>query len=335
MEKPPVSICISVHNTAKYLRRCLDCVCNQTLKNIEIVLVNNGSTDDSENIMKEYKNKFNGLLNIKIYSQKDLGLAQGRQTGVANANGEYIAFLDADDLVKKDTFKILYTYAKQKNLDIVEMKTKRDDIIISSGFQGEMDARKYWEKLIRFEKIPSMLWLRIYRKELFVKSVFPSIYTNNEDMFALPCLVYSAKSIGFINEVLHTYSTDNESAVMKELNDNPNFSLKKYDNRKKVLFTVNHLSNYIGLEMDENIRALMIQYKWHVIINFLFEKFDKKISYNDKINAIINNIGFESKGDVEKFIKVNAYCKNTLCVFIKLFGVKNTYFLYNILRRSK
>ncbi|WP_313567197.1 glycosyltransferase, partial [Empedobacter sp.] len=87
MNEIKISICISVHNTGKYLRRCLDSVVEQTIREKEIILVNNGSTDDSLEIMKNYRQKFPHL--IRIINQEDKGLAQGRQTGVNNAKGEY------------------------------------------------------------------------------------------------------------------------------------------------------------------------------------------------------------------------------------------------------
>ena len=86
-----VSVCISIYNGERFIRKCLDSVVCQTLKEIEIVLVNNGSTDLSLEIMNEYKEIYPNI--IRVYSQEDKGLAQGRQTGIDNARGQFLAFL--------------------------------------------------------------------------------------------------------------------------------------------------------------------------------------------------------------------------------------------------
>lgn len=113
---PKVSVCISVYNTSHLLPRCLDSVVTQSLKEIEVILVNNGSTDNSLQIMEEYQQRFPEM--IKIFSQEDRGLAQGRQSGINNAMGEYITFLDADDYVTEDAYEKMYTtaIAKKKRL---------------------------------------------------------------------------------------------------------------------------------------------------------------------------------------------------------------------------
>ena len=104
-----VTLCISIYNSEKFLRRCLDSVVSQTLKRLEIILVNDGSTDSSLKIMNEYRDKYPN--NIKVISQENKGLAQGRQTGIDHANGEFIAFLDSDDYVKKDAYEKMYDSA--------------------------------------------------------------------------------------------------------------------------------------------------------------------------------------------------------------------------------
>ena len=100
-----VSVCISVHNTAKYLPRCLDSVCAQTLQSLEIVLVNNGSTDNSEAIMREYAEK-HPERRFVILSQEDRSLAGGRLTGINHATGEYILFAGAPLGWRKNEIKV-------------------------------------------------------------------------------------------------------------------------------------------------------------------------------------------------------------------------------------
>ena len=225
MSKPMVSICISVHNTAKYLPRCLDSIINQTFTDYEIILVNNGSTDNSEKIMQSYADKYQEKA-IRIFRQKDLGLAQGRQRGVIESSGQYIMFLDADDFFSKNkTIGTLFSKIKEYNADIVEMWTDRDGQTIKSKYSesnGLIDAKDYLISFLRDGDVPTMLWLRMYKRELFFPSVFPVAYINNEDNFSLPCILYNAHSICFVDQELHVYSSDNEQSFMNEISSEKN-----------------------------------------------------------------------------------------------------------------
>ena len=95
-----LSVCISVHNTEKYLKRCLESVAVQNMDGLELILVNNGSTDGSAKIMRNFLTS-HPEMSISIYEQEDRGLAQGRQTGVNHASGEYITFLSGHTYWRK------------------------------------------------------------------------------------------------------------------------------------------------------------------------------------------------------------------------------------------
>lgn len=113
MEKLKVvklSVIIPVYNVEKYLKRCLDSVINQTLKDIEILCINDGSTDDSLSILEEYKSKDSRIV---IISQGNKGLAATRNVGIENAKGEYLAFVDSDDWINSKFLECLYSSAKE------------------------------------------------------------------------------------------------------------------------------------------------------------------------------------------------------------------------------
>ena len=112
-----VSIIVPVYNTEKYLRKCLDSLVNQTLYNIEILVVNDGSTDNSQSIIDEYKAKYPI---IKALKKENGGLSDARNYAFSHVKGEYIGFVDSDDYVENNMFEKMYNVAKQNNLDIVE-----------------------------------------------------------------------------------------------------------------------------------------------------------------------------------------------------------------------
>ena len=114
-----LSVIIPVYNVESYLKECLDSVCNQTLEDIEIICIDDGSTDNSLNILKEYASSDS---RIKIISKENGGQATARNLGIREACGEYIAFVDSDDFIKPTMFEKLYSKAKHKNLDVVMCK---------------------------------------------------------------------------------------------------------------------------------------------------------------------------------------------------------------------
>ena len=113
---PLVSVVVPVYNSASYLPRCLDSISNQTLKNIEIICVNDGSTDNSLSILNQYAEKDS---RFKIFSQENQGCWSARNLGLKNATGEYISFVDSDDYIENNTYEIAYNTAHEHDDDIL------------------------------------------------------------------------------------------------------------------------------------------------------------------------------------------------------------------------
>lgn len=124
MSPTAISVIIPVFNTACYLPDCLDSILNQTLDNIEIICINDGSTDNSLEILEYYQKKDN---RIKIINKANGGQGIARNIGMDNAVGEYIAFVDSDDFIKEDMFEKLYNSSKRHNLDLVMCKVASFD----------------------------------------------------------------------------------------------------------------------------------------------------------------------------------------------------------------
>ncbi len=116
-ETPLVSVIIPVYNAEKYLRECLDSVINQTLTEIEIICVDDGSTDSSLNILREYEAKDR---RFRVLTQKNQFAGVARNNGMAIAKGTFFAFLDADDYYTPDALGVLYSLAEQHSLDIIK-----------------------------------------------------------------------------------------------------------------------------------------------------------------------------------------------------------------------
>ena len=109
-----ISIVVPIYNAEKYLNKCIDSLVNQTKKELEFILVNDGSTDNSEKIIKEYKDK-----RIKYFKNNNQGIGKTRNFGIEKATGKYIMFLDSDDYLDKDACNELYETAEKNKLDMV------------------------------------------------------------------------------------------------------------------------------------------------------------------------------------------------------------------------
>lgn len=122
MNNPKVSIIMPVYNVEKYLKKCLNSLINQTLDDIEIICVNDGSTDNSDKILQEFAQKDS---RIKILTQSNKGQSVARNLAIENANGEYLGFVDSDDWVDLDYFEKLYNIAIKYDCDIACAGFKR------------------------------------------------------------------------------------------------------------------------------------------------------------------------------------------------------------------
>ena len=154
---PKVSIIVPVYNVEGYIRKCLDSLINQTLDDIEIIVVDDGSTDESINIIQEYENTYPDK--IRYFKKENGGVATARNFGISHATGEYIAFLDSDDYVELDIYEKMYKKAKQENSDLVECdfiweypnKSKIDNGIVYTNKKEMLTYARVipWNKLIK------------------------------------------------------------------------------------------------------------------------------------------------------------------------------------------
>lgn len=175
--QPKVSVIIPVYNNEKYLRECLNSVAGQTLQEIQIILIDDGSSDKSGEICQEYISKYT---NFEYYSQENSGSAAARNHGIDHAIGEYVGFIDSDDWVEPCMFERLYKAAKRNNdSDIVFCRAFEDEtpgsyeyVMPRAGYYSYEDMKKeifpYMLPHVtakgNFRSIRWCNWLRIYKK---------------------------------------------------------------------------------------------------------------------------------------------------------------------------
>lgn len=211
-----VSIIVPVYNTEKYLRRCLDSLVNQTLKDIEIIIIDDKSPDNSILIIKEYENKYD---NIKvIHNKTNKGIGYNRNLGIKKASGKYIMFIDSDDYVDITLCEKLYNKAINEKLDLVlcnyhKMLEKEDGML--EEIKADFIISDF--KNTSFSKSPNLLlevnlapWNKLYKKELLNDNLFPENLKYEDAIVVVKSLI-KANKIGIVNEKLNYYLVRNKS----------------------------------------------------------------------------------------------------------------------------
>lgn len=226
MNTPKVSIVIPVYNVERYLRQCLDSVISQTLKDIEIICVNDGSTDSSLSILEEYAKRDE---RVCIIDKPNGGYGHSMNKGFDQAKGEYIGIIESDDYADPDMFEKLYACAKEHNLDVVKSgfyfyysKNGEQSIpnpiashITSSRTFCPIEAFRSKMEMVDFFNIKPTIWSAIYRKE-FIRS-------NNIRFNETPGASYQDASFNFkvwvcaqrvrlMEECFLHYRQDNEAS---------------------------------------------------------------------------------------------------------------------------
>ena len=224
---PEISIIIPNYNTRKYLPRCLDSLTQQTFGNIEVILIDDGSTDGSVEIMKEYAQKDS---RIKIIEQINSGPAKARNKGLENASGKYLMFCDSDDWYEPDMCEMMYTAIEKNNVDIVCCHNFFDlEESLSDEEKEKRLPRKYFNKSGKYSlnqknilTTDVVLWNKIWRRDLIEKYNirFPEGHEHDDDAF---WYMYSfvSKKIFFLNKKLYHYFLRAGSIMSTQVNKKP------------------------------------------------------------------------------------------------------------------
>ncbi len=201
-----VSVIVPIYNVEKYLKRCIDSLVEQTQDSLEIVLVNDGSTDGSSKIATEYAEKYSEK--IKYVEKQNGGLSDARNYGMKYATGEYIAFLDSDDYAEKDTYKLMYEKAKEENADYVEC-----DFLWEYPNKIKQDKRyefKDKKQMLSFVRV--VAWNKLIKREILEKNniVFPKGLRYEDVEFTYKLIPYLEKT-AYVDKCLIHYTQRNDS----------------------------------------------------------------------------------------------------------------------------
>ena len=222
-EQPLISVIVPVYNTEKYLGRCLESITANTYKNLEIICIDDGSTDNSLNILSFYKKKD---ARIKVINQNNLGPAAARNAGLDNATGKYISFVDSDDFVSWNAYEILTKVAEENKLDMIMFGANafpeneapdwiKDILNTQYHYYKNCDGCKlvFQEKSAR-----PFLWLHFIKKSLFevpTKIRFDETMKLGEDQLLQFQYVPRVKNAMVITDKLYNYRISRSGSLMQ------------------------------------------------------------------------------------------------------------------------
>ena len=307
-----ISIIVPIYNAEKYLNKCIKSLINQTKENLEFILVNDGSTDSSEEIIKSYKDK-----RIKYFKNKNQGIGKTRNFGMKKATGKYIMFLDSDDYLATNACEELFSKAEKDNLDLVinnfyrveEETEKKVEVIIPEFKNTTLKDNK--RLLLDVNLAP---WNKLYKSELLKKNKIQFVEDlKYEDAPFVVEAMDKAKKIGYIKKFLNYYVIHKNSETT--VRDEKIFDIieivdkirKYFSKRKEFTETVDKLSvriltNYTIQQRVQQDKEIGMQF-----IDRAFQYMKENISdYKD--NKYYNNRGILRRTIEKSKILTKLYC---------------------------
>lgn len=217
-----VSVVVPVYNVEKYLKKCVESIVNQSYKNIEVIIINDGSTDSSPKICQELERKYS---NIKVINQKNKGLSSARNKGIEVAKGDYITFLDSDDYYDLDTIESFYNSAIEADADMVCCGTYYENESGKYSLKECLNGKKEYDNLSAFKSmllsdgIDPSACNKFYRKKLFDHIKFP-VGEYYEDLAIMYKIIFES------NKIIHIGKPKYHYVIRKGSITHRNFELK-------------------------------------------------------------------------------------------------------------
>ena len=309
-----VSIIVPVYNVESYLEKCLDSLVNQTLKDIEIIVVNDGSPDNSQKIIDEYQKKYK---QIKAYKKENGGLSDARNFGIKKATGDYIAFVDSDDYVTTDMYEKMYQKAVGGNFDMVVCDLNyiyEDSEKITRAYSNiEKDTTDIKKAMI---KIYPAAWNKIFKKKLFTYGVEFKKGVWFEDVEFIYRLLPYIKTIGVIHEPFNQY-LQRKGSITQSVDP-------------RIYHYIDNWNGIVKYYQDNELYEKYYQELEYSYVRYLYATFIKQASkynlddYLEAVDKAIKNV----KNTFPKYRKNKYFYKSFKGIYLLLFNKKLAKLVY-------
>ena len=310
---PEISIIVPVYNVEKYLKRCIDSILNQSFTDFELILVDDGSTDNSGKIIDEYEIKDE---RIKVIHKENGGQGSARNRGLDIAKGNYIGFIDSDDWIHKDMYKILYENIIKYNMDISQIDHKptssyiNDEDIINEKVHIVDNILEEFGNCTSFELLPYIfVWNKLYKADIWSNFRFPENKFAEDLRVIYKIYDKSNKMIKIDRKLYYYFMSDNSSTRGK-------FNIKKLEDIEaweEMLQFFNNKHSDINIS---NLKAvfcgrLLRYYFWSYEYKNIQVDLKKKFNMNAKY--VLNSKKLNCK---EKSVYIIFFISPKICKFI-------------------
>lgn len=309
-----ISIIIPIYNAEKYLKRCLESIITQSLKEIEIICVNDGSTDNSLEILEKFQENNDRII---IINKKNSGASSARNTALKIVKGKYCLNIDSDDWIEQGYLEDLYNKAEKDNLDITitniifdfKDSNKKNYIINDLKIEdSKVISGKEYVKKFFIENSYGYTWNKLIKRELYTKN---NLWYDEEiflleDLEILMQLSYYAERIGKLNKAYYHY-------IQGENNGSQKFRVERL---KDIIIGMNKLINFYTKRDEKEIVKLMKQNKYlHLMSRILEGDYSvEKKKYDEILISIINEIKNEKSIFFKNIVSKNKYEKFLLFI---------------------
>ena len=319
MKSKLVSIIIPAYNAQDWIERCLVSCLNKSYQNIEIIVINDWSTDNTANILE----KFN-VNKLKIFHEKNSGVAIARRKGLDYSRGEYIFFLDSDDFINESALEILVTKIDNYNADVVIAQAKhlKKKSTFTSSFKIEIDP------LYSFlnGSLPRTLWPLLFKRSVIEKNLIPSQYTVSEDYVIMSKIYTLPIKIVVVNDCLYNYvkHTGSVTANITPQKYNDHYKAHHYiekqlfetlSDKYKISFIRNNLDFlYSLIIINSPYVSHQMEYIGGKYIKEDINKATRRLSLKKKIILKLNHVALMRLGPLRMIIllmnKLRRYNEN-------------------------
>lgn len=269
---PKISVIIPVYNVEQYLRKCLDSVVTQTFKDIEIICINDGSTDGSLEILKEYANKDSRIV---LIDTENKGQAAARNIGLKKANGEYIAFVDSDDYIEKETYEFAMKYIKSADIIVWGIKVFGEHALEQRKSDNKYYQLKYKGTIKTSTdvilKTDCSVCNKLFKNEILRKKriIFPEGLHYEDALFWMEYAINS-NNIHFIDAYFYNYRRRQDSTMSK--------TFKRGDYAIEHLYIIDEFFKYLKMheKFSKEIDLFVSVFKSYFYFAYSFSPNDKQ-----------------------------------------------------------
>lgn len=296
-----LSIIVPVYNTAKQLRRCLDSIVTQLNDQVEVILINDGSTDNSVSIIRDYMERYNQL---KLYDKPNEGVSASRNIGLKVACGQYVSFVDSDDYVEKDYISKMFANIKRMELD------KLDCMVF--GFYRRVDencseispiVRKDEKEVIKDILVQkyNAPWNKIFKKSIIdkYKLKFPCTMKTSEDLFFLLAYVEHGCKIGVTNDCYIYNYCDNPCGTVNSAKE------QNLVDTVRIYHKIQSMADNSQVDYMDEIENTIMERYYYIVYNNLLKSGGSKRELRSTMNML--NIDLKQMAELDKKNKIKRF----------------------------